>query len=77
MSIKWVLYMDLDAMFTNYQIKVEQIIERYTLSSTALIVSADTKCYDERYPINNGVMIFKNSLFSVQLTFQMLVKQVS
>ncbi|KAJ1605930.1 hypothetical protein OJ253_2967 [Cryptosporidium canis] len=74
-SIDWVLYMDLDAMFTNYQVRVEQIIERYAMGSTSLIVSADTKCYDERYPINNGIMIFKNSLFSIQLAFQILIKQ--
>ncbi|OII73382.1 uncharacterized protein cubi_02594 [Cryptosporidium ubiquitum] len=74
-SIDWVLYMDLDAMFTNYKIKVEQIIERYTLNSTSLIISADTKCYDEKYPINNGIMLFKNSLFSLQLAFQVLIKQ--
>ncbi|WKS78580.1 hypothetical protein CPCDC_6g4640 [Cryptosporidium sp. 43IA8] len=74
-SIDWVLYMDLDAMFTNYQVKVEDIIEKYTLASTALIISADTKCFDERYPINNGIMLFKNSLFSLQLVFQVLIKQ--
>ncbi|KAH8582283.1 uncharacterized protein ELE39_003604 [Cryptosporidium sp. chipmunk genotype I] len=74
-SIDWVLYMDLDAMFTNYQVKVEHIIEKYASKSTALIISADTKCFDERYPINNGIMLFKNSLFSLQLVFQVLLKQ--
>ncbi|KAF7456842.1 nitronate monooxygenase [Cryptosporidium felis] len=74
-NLEWVLYMDLDAMFTNYGVKVEQILERYTMITTGLVLAADTKCYDERYPINNGIMLFKNGDFSLQLVFQVLSKQ--
>ncbi|KAH7648576.1 hypothetical protein FG379_000601 [Cryptosporidium bovis] len=73
-KIKWVLYMDLDAMFTNFEFKIEKLIENYSISTTGLIIAADTKCYIDKYPLNNGVMLIRNSKFSKQLAFQILSK---
>ncbi|OII71005.1 hypothetical protein cand_018440 [Cryptosporidium andersoni] len=72
---QWVLYMDMDAMFTNFSYKIEKFARNFSFSKTGLIISADTKCYDPRYPLNNGVMLFRNNEFSQYLVYQVLLKQ--
>jgi len=74
-GVEWVMYLDLDTMFTNFDKRVEDLTERYTTDRTGLIIAADLKCYQPLYPVNNGVMLFRNTAFARMLAYHVLVKQ--
>uniref|UniRef100_A0A0G4HTT0 Nucleotide-diphospho-sugar transferase domain-containing protein n=1 Tax=Chromera velia CCMP2878 TaxID=1169474 RepID=A0A0G4HTT0_9ALVE len=69
-----VLYLDLDTLITNFETRVEDLIDKFAQPSTSLILAADLKCFLPVYPLNNGVMLFRRSPFSQLLAASVLSK---
>jgi hypothetical protein len=74
-TVEWILYADVDTMFTNVEVSIEDFIRSYSSVVADLFIGADLRCRNEKFPINTGVMLFRNSRFSQMLVYQVLMRK--
>lgn len=63
-ACKWILWVDADIIFTNYQLRLETILDHYLALNphTYLLMPYDESGQDPLICINNGVFLVKNTL---------------
>lgn len=59
---QWIVWMDNDILFTNFDPRFEDLIEQYAHSETNLIITRDLR-YDLQI-INSGIFLLRNSAWS-------------
>lgn len=63
--VEWVLWLDCDVVVTNMDVRLEDIIRKYSFASTEMIlVRAQWQVYGRRASLNSGVMLLKNGPFT-------------
>eukprot|EP00820_Chromera_velia_P021731 Cvel_7965.t1-p1 / transcript=Cvel_7965.t1 / gene=Cvel_7965 / organism=Chromera_velia_CCMP2878 / gene_product=hypothetical protein / transcript_product=hypothetical protein / location=Cvel_scaffold429:1392-3279(-) / protein_length=498 / sequence_SO=supercontig / SO=protein_coding / is_pseudo=false len=87
-EVEWVLYMDTDTMITNFEISIENFAGNVVRQANkdrdnaedvsvfpSLIIGTDASCDNERYPINNGVFLFRPTPFTLYVAQQTLTRR--